>query len=110
LKILDRNWTSFFRAIKAWNKDKSKFKARLRPPRNKSKKGEFLLVFTNQQVKLKDRILQFPKKVRLEIETRLPDTTDIREVRIIPKGIGYVLEIVYNKKISHKALNKDIGQ
>lgn len=58
-------------------------------------------------MKLKDRILHFPKKVGLEIETRLPDNTDIREVRMIPKGVGYVLEIIYNKKINPKSLNKD---
>lgn len=58
-------------------------------------------------MKLKDRSLKFPRKVGVEIKTRLPDTTDIREVRIITKGVGYVLEIVYNRKISHKSLNKD---
>jgi transposase len=107
LKLLDRSWTSFFRAIKVWRDDNTKFNARPNPPRYKPKNREFILVFTNQQVKLKDRSLKFPRKVGMEIETRLLDTTDIREVRIIPKGVGYMLEIVYNKKISHKALNKD---
>jgi len=58
-------------------------------------------------VKLKDNILIFPKKVEYKIKTRLPDKTDIREVRIIPKGIGYILEIVYKKKFHPKPLNKD---
>ncbi len=66
-----------------------------------------MLVFTNQQVKLKDRILYFPKKIGLEIETRLPNITDIREIRMIPKGIGYTLKIVYKKEIYPKPLNKD---
>jgi putative transposase len=107
LKILDRNWKSFFNAIKEWKKDKSKFKAEPRMPKYKAKKGEFLLVFTNQQVKLKDNNVLFPKKVGLELRTRLSDITDIREVRIIPKGVGYMVEIVYQKKISPKLLNKD---
>ncbi|MFX1282875.1 MAG: RNA-guided endonuclease InsQ/TnpB family protein [Promethearchaeota archaeon] len=107
LKILDRNWTSFFRAIKEWRNNKSKFKAKPNLPRYKPKNGEFMLVFTNQQVKLKDRILRFPKRVGLEIKTRLPENTDIREVRIIPKGVGYVLEIVYIKISNLKALNKN---
>ena len=107
LKILDRSWTSFFRAIKVWGKDKDKFLRRPKLPNYKSKNGEFMLVFTNQQVKLKDKVLKFPKKVGLEVEIRLLDTTDIREVRIIPKGVGYVLEIVYNKKIHPKPLNKN---
>jgi IS605 OrfB family transposase len=107
LKILDGDWKAFYSAIKAWNKDKPKFKGNPKPPGYKSKNGEFMLVFTNQQVKLRDRILHFPKKVGLEIETRLPNNTDIREVRIIPKGVGYVVEIVYQKKICPKLLNKD---
>ena len=63
LKILDRSWTSFFRAIKVWSKDKSKFLGKPKLPKYKSKNGEFMLVFTNQQVKLKDGCLIFPKKV-----------------------------------------------
>ncbi|MFX1282272.1 MAG: RNA-guided endonuclease InsQ/TnpB family protein [Promethearchaeota archaeon] len=107
LKILDRNWKSFFGAINEWKKDKSKFNGRPNPPRYKPKNGEFMLVFTNQQVKLKDNFLLFPKKVGLKIKTRLPDRTDIREVRIIPKGVGYVVEMIYQKEISPKPLNKD---
>ena len=107
LIILDRNWTSFFNAFKEWEKDKSKFKAEPRIPKYKPKNGESLLVFTNQQVKIKDGLLFFPKKLDFKVKTRLPAITDIREARIIPKGIGYVVEIVYQKKISPKLLNKD---
>jgi len=107
LRILDRNWTSFFNAFKEWEKDKSKFKAEPRIPKYKSKNGESLLVFTNQQVKLVDNNVIFPKKVGINVNTRLSDITDIREARIIPKGVGYVVEIVYQKKISPKVLNKD---
>ncbi len=107
LKILDKNWKAFFGAIKAWKKDKSTFKGSPKPPRYKPKNGEFLLVFTNQQAKLKDNIVKFPKKVGFELKTRLPNKTDIREVRMIPKGVGYVVEIVYQKEIHPKLLNKN---
>jgi IS605 OrfB family transposase len=107
LRILDRNWISFFKAIKEWKKDKSKFKSRPKPPGYKPKNGEFILVFTNQQVKLKDSLLIFPKKVGLKVKTRLSDTTIVREARIIPKGVGYVVEIVYQKSFYPKILNKD---
>ncbi len=107
LKVLDRNWKSFFGAIKEWKKAQSKFNGKPRPPRYKPKNGEFILVFTNQQVKLKANLLKFPKKVKLKLQTRLPDKTNIREVRIIPKGIGYMVEIVYQKEINPKPLNKN---
>ncbi len=43
----------------------------------------------------------------MKLRTRLPDITDIREVRIIPKGAGYVVEIVFQKIVSPNSLNKD---
>ncbi len=107
LKILDRNWTSFFNANKAWKNKKSKFKSKPEPPRYKPKNGEFLLVFTNQQVRLKNNIVKFPKKVNFTIKTRLLDQTDIREVRIIPKGVGYIVEIIYKKEFHPRFLNKN---
>jgi putative transposase len=108
LQFLDRNWTSYYNAFEEWEKDESKFKSEPRIPKYKPKNGESLLVFTNQQVKIKDGLLFFPKKVGLKLRTRLPDITNIREARIIPKGIGYVVEIVYQKTVSPKLLNKDI--
>jgi len=99
IKLIDKSWTSFFRAIKVWNKHPDKFLAKPKPPHYKKKNGEFILIFTNQQCKIKDGILRFPKKVDLELKTRLSDDTNLREVRIIPKGVGYVLEIVYKKKV-----------
>jgi putative transposase len=106
LKILDRNWKAFFKAMNTWKEEKSRFKGKPKPPGYKPKNGEFLLVFTNQQVRLKNKILNFPKKVGFELKTRLPDKTDIREVRILPKGVGYVVEIVYKKHYYPNPLNK----
>jgi putative transposase len=107
LIILDRNWKSFFNAIKEWKKHKSKFQRKPKPPGYKPKNGEFLLVFTNQQVKLKGSIMFFPRKVSFQLKTRLHDKTDIREVRIFPKGVGYVAEIAYKKKINPEILNNN---
>ncbi len=105
LRILDRNWVSFFNSLKAWKAEKSKFKGKPKPPGYREKNGEFQLNFTNQQVRLRSSFLIFPKKVGFKIKTRLPDTINVREVRIIPKGIGYMIEIVYSKNIHPKNLN-----
>ena len=113
LKILDRSWKSFFEAIKDWKLNPSKYLGRPKLPGYKKKDGEFLLVFTNQQVKIKNGYLTFPKKLKeLKIKTRLDDETNIREVRIIPKeGIGnkskYITEIVYKIEEHQLDLNKD---
>ncbi len=114
LKILDRSWKSFFEAIKDWKLNPSKYLGRPKLPGYKPKDGEFLLAFTNQQVKIKDGYLKFPKKLNLldkgieGIKTRLDDETNIREVRIIPKGgRQYTIEIVYKIEEHQLDLNKD---
>ena len=62
-----------------------------------------------------NKILKFPKIMNLEVETRL-DNVDLREVRIIPLGVGYNVEIVYAKEIDNvsdlnpkRILGIDIG-
>ncbi|MFP3255874.1 MAG: transposase [Thermoplasmata archaeon] len=91
-------WSSFFKALKEWKKHPEKFTEMPKPPKYKDKNGEFLLIFTNQQCKIEDGLLKFPKIVGLEVKTRL-ENVNLREVRIIPQGVGYIIEIVYMKEI-----------
>ncbi len=114
LKILDRSWKSFFIAIKDWKLNPLKYLGRPKLPGYLKKDGEFLLVFTSQQCKIKYNYLIFPKKIKdkngniLKIKTRLDDETNLREVRIIPKGgKQYIIEIVYNQLEHQLDLNKD---
>ena len=101
LKLIDKSWKSFFNAIKVWKKHPENFNAKPNPPRYKKKNGEHILVFTNQQCKIKGGVIKFPKKMGkgIEVKTRLSDDTKLREVRFIPKGVGYVCEIVYEKEV-----------
>ncbi|RKX96899.1 MAG: transposase [Spirochaetes bacterium] len=103
LKLLDKSWKSFFRAMKEWKKHPEKFLERPRLPRYKDKNGEHILVFTNQQAKIRDGKLILPKMVDLEVKTRVDR---LREVRILPKGVGYLIEIVYEKIINPKRRDK----
>lgn len=45
-------------------------------------------------------VFQNHKIMDLEVRTRLDDNRNLREVRIIPLGSGYNVEIVYSKEIS----------
>ncbi|MBA7523957.1 hypothetical protein ES705_16094 [subsurface metagenome] len=40
-----------------------------------------------------------PKKVKFTIKTRLTAQDNLREVRVIPQGIGYTFELVYHKHL-----------
>jgi putative transposase len=106
LKLLDKNWKSFFKSIKDWTKNPSKYKGRPKLPKYKAKDGVNILIFTNQQCKIKDGILKFPKVVNLELKTRLQDVK-LNQVRIIPNQFNYVCEIVYEKEVSPEELDSE---
>jgi putative transposase len=102
---VDKAWKSFFNALKAWKAYPEKFKERPRIPGYKKKDGEFMLVFTNQQAKFKNGWITLPKATGLKLKTRIKD--GLREVRIIPKGVGYMLEIVYVKMVEVIERNRE---
>ena len=107
LRLLDRNWKSFFRAMEEWRRDSSKFNGRPKLPKYKKEDGRSIAIFTNQQCKIRDGYLTFPK-TDLRLKTRI--TENLREVRIVPKGCVYVVEIVYEKEIAEiKRLPKRIA-
>ena len=95
-------WITFFKSLKAWKKHPEKFLGTPKPPKYRNKDGEFMLIFTNQQCRLDDGILKFPKIMNLEVETRLKDV-ELREARIVPQGVGYTVEIVYVKEVTESA-------
>jgi len=99
IKKVKQSWSSFFKATRTWKKHPEWFTGMPKPPKYKNKNGEFMLIFTNQQCKIEDGILKFPKIMNLEVKTRL-ENVNLREVRIIPVGVGYSVEIVYEKEIA----------
>ena len=61
LRLLDKNWQSFFKAIKDWSKNKDKYLGRPNLPKYKPKNGKHILILTNQEAILKEGLLKFPK-------------------------------------------------
>ena len=110
LKILDRNWKSFFDAIKDWKANPDKYLGRPKLSGYLKKDGEFVLYFTDQQVRIDSNTgkIIFPKAMYFlrGIKTIIKST--IRELRIIPKGkkVGYLIDLVYRKEVK-KAKNID---
>ena len=99
IKLLYRNWKAYFQALKAYQRDKSKFLGCPRIPKYKPRgdKGHFIALFTNQQIKLRDGKIIFPKPANLlPIKTK---ATSIKQVRIIPATACFIVEVVYEKEI-----------
>ncbi|MFX1513987.1 MAG: RNA-guided endonuclease InsQ/TnpB family protein [Promethearchaeota archaeon] len=99
LRKVDQNWKAFFRSIKDWRKHPEKYLGRPRLPRYKPKNGEFQLILTNQQVRIRKGIFLLPRLLQLTVKTRLSAHTPLRGARILPRGTGYLLEIIYHKEV-----------
>lgn len=93
LKLLDKNWTSFFRAIKDYNKNPNKYLGRPKLPKYKSKNGRNVLILTNQNCKLNKGIIKFPKSFKgFYLKSKI---NNLQQIRIIPKDNYIVIEVVY---------------
>jgi IS605 OrfB family transposase len=102
LMILDRNWKSFFEAVKAYKVDNSQFTGRPKMPKYKDKvKGRNILVYTIQAISsklLKKGIIKL-SGTNLSIKTKVnPDR--VCQVRLVPKCDSYVIEVIYDKSES----------
>ena len=105
LRLVIKNWKSYFRALVGYRKEPSKFPGCPRMPRYKSKNGESICIFTNQNTRIKNGRIHFPSSCNLEpIKTRV---NEYRQVRILPRGRTYVAEIIYNKEEIDLQLNKN---
>jgi IS605 OrfB family transposase len=99
LRKVDQNWKAFFHAKKDYKEHPEKYLGSPRPPGYKPKNGEFPLFFTHQQVRIRQGLLKLPRKLNLEVRTRLSRQSSLRGARILPRGTGYLLEILYTKKV-----------
>ena len=106
LKLLDKNWKSFFNAIKDYTKHKEKYLGRPKLPKYLPKNGRNILIFTNQNCKLKNDYLHFPKKMNgFTIKTGLQS---FQQVRILPRNNKIIIEIIYNKEVGE--IKEDNGK
>src|SRR5207248_982113 len=97
LRLLHKNWMSFFKAIKAWKADPSQFLGRPCLPKYKDKQhGRNILVYTVQAIS-KPALAHgmiVPSGLPILIETR-QQTVD--QVRIVPRAGYYVVEVIYEQ-------------
>lgn len=93
VKLLFKNWKSFFKLCKC----KEKLNSRPKLPRYKHKtKGRNVVVFTSQQCKLKDGYIHFPKKAN--IKPLMTKVDNVAQVRIVPQCSCHIIEVVYEKE------------
>ncbi len=97
LKQVDRNFKSFFKAIKVWKKTPSKFTSMPKLPHYKRKDGRNLVYFTSLQCRLKDGYVLLTQKMMNSGFPKIPtDLPCVKGVRIVPFGDRYNIELIYS--------------
>lgn len=113
LRLLETNWKSFFNSIKDWSKNKDKYLGKPKLPKYKPKDGKMVLPLTNQQVRVKGDLLHFPNSFcGFTVKPRcitLDNFEKINQVRIVPKGQSFCLEVVYSISVESE-LRSDNGR
>jgi len=97
LKTVTQNMKSYVKSIKDWKKNRGKYRGMPKLPRFRKSNDMYILIFTNQSARLKsDKVIYFPKQLDgFTIELREDSIEKIQQVRIIPKGLYFIAEIVY---------------
>jgi putative transposase len=136
LKVYIKAWISYLKGKKDYfdNGDNKDYTGKPREPGYKKKDGEFILIFTNEQIKFIEKkdgsvYMTFPKKIdnkpskladlaillgnvnaingnMLSLDPYLLKRLMISkfdQVRIVPKGTGYTIEIVYDQEVLNNA-------
>ena len=96
VKLVFKAWISFFKALKSYKKDKSKFTSNPKLPKYKSKNGLYVCAFTYNSAKLKDNKINFVKNILKPIKTKV---SRLKQVRVVPNSSCFIVEIVYEKDV-----------
>lgn len=106
LRLLDSNWKAFFASIKDWSKNKDKYSERPKFPKYLKKNRNFLLILTNQNCKLRNGSLHFPKTFKsftlIPRFIKKENFASFQQIRFIPKRNRIIAELVYNINVPEK--------
>lgn len=107
MMIVDKNLKSYFSVLSKWKKDKrsvggcpvfSKYKHKT--------KGRNIVVFTTNQVRIKNGYLHFPKMAEMcPLKTKIEGT--LKQVRIMPTSGCYKIEVVYESCVNFCKVEKN---
>ena len=96
VKLVFKAWKSFFKALKSYRKDKSKFTSNPKLPKYKSKNGLYACAFTYMCSRIKDNKIKFVKNILKPIKTKV---SRLKQVRVVPNSSCFIVEIVYEKML-----------
>jgi putative transposase len=94
LRLLDKNWKSFFCALKAYEKNPTKFLGRPQIPKYLKKNGRFNWMIPNNACYFEKGELKFRVRKLQSVKWKCRCVGRLIQVRFVPRGCVYVMEIV----------------
>ena len=87
------DWANFFKALRSFKIDPSKFKSRPRPPHYKKKLAQ--VIFYAETIRRKPLKLGLICPTNDCFEIRSEHTEDLKQVMITPKTFGFIIDVQY---------------
>jgi putative transposase len=94
LRLLDKTWKSFFKAIKDWKKNKHKYLGMPKFPKYLRPNGRYPWMIPNNTCYFADNELKFRIKKLQTFKWIVNPVGRLIQVRFIPRGTCYVMEVV----------------
>ena len=112
LILIDKNWKSFRKSLREWKKHPEKYTGKPKIPGYKHReKGRNLLIYDKQALgkrAFKKTGKLAPSGLPIEIDTRI-EWEALDQVRIVPRGSCYVVEVVYQKAETQAEVDKRVA-
>ena len=94
LRLLDKNWKSFFKGLKEYEKKPNKFLGRPQIPKYLKKNGRFNWMIPNNCCYFEEGELKFRVRRLQTVKWKCRCVGRLIQVRFVPRGCVYVMEIV----------------
>lgn len=101
LRLLDKNWKSYFNAIKDWKQHPEKYFGMPKLPKYLKKDGRYLWIIPNNQCHYdyEKSAVHLSNRLVNDYEWKCRCLGRLIQVRFIPRGSCYVMEIVYEIEV-----------
>ena len=100
LRVLDKNWKSFFKSIRGWKKNKFDYLGMPKIPKCLKPNGRFPWMIPNNACYFVGSELKFRVKRLQTFKWIVNPVGRLIQVRFIPRGTCYVMEVVTEVEIS----------
>lgn len=99
LRLLDKNWQSYFKAIKGWKENKDKYLGMPKLPKYLKKDGRYIWSIPNNSCYCKGNELHFRITKLQSVKWFTQAKGRLLQVRFVPRANYYVMETVFEVEV-----------